>query len=142
MPLDSGDIFGGDDLGELFREKFPHLSTLAKSYPRRSYANDVILLADVEYSTNLDWHQTPWHPQSRYFDELRARYKREHPQVSQVTGKSGVEPVGASQEQSTDVAANNTPPADLPGVDDSDREESNAIPLSEDGAVACVPPAA
>ena len=118
MPLDSGDIFGGDDLGELFREKFPHLSTLAKSSPRRSYANDVILLADVEYSTNLDWHQTPWHPQSRYFDELRARYRREHPQVSQVTGESGVEPVGAVQEQGTDVAANNiVPPADLPGAE-------------------------
>lgn len=59
--------------------------------------NTILILAEVEYSTNLDSHRTSWHPRPQYFGELPARYKREHPQVSQVSQVSGAEPVGVVQ---------------------------------------------
>ena len=80
----------------LFSERFPHLGA-SVSFLGYGALTPPLLVEEVEYSTNHDWHQTSWHPQSRYFEELRARYKREHPQVSQVSGASDAEPGESEQ---------------------------------------------
>ena len=92
IPLTSpgGAISSAQLTSRLFYETFPHLGT--SSHPcKLKHTDDVPPAEEVEYSTNHDWHQTSWHPESHHFDELRARYMQEHPQVSQVSGASDAE---------------------------------------------------